>query len=69
MSKKVLTHNNFPSRLPIWSSLTCWLALDHWNAPQWLYGAMGLFFLIVWGICINGILTEERVDLLNKNDN
>lgn len=66
-AKKVLSNSNLPTRLPIWSSMTCWLALEHWNAPQWLYGALGLFFLISWVTSIVGLATEEKIDLL-KND-
>jgi len=51
----------------LWSSLTCYLALEHWNAPQWLYGAMGLYFLIAWIGSIIELATQEKVDLL-KND-
>lgn len=67
-AKKVLANNNLPTSLPIWSTITCWLALEHWNAPQWLYGALGLFFLIAWVVCIVGVVTEEKVDLLKNDD-
>ena len=67
-AKKVLANNNLPTRLPLWSTITCWLALEHWNAPQWLYGTMGLFFLIGWIACIVGLVTEEKVDLLKNDD-
>jgi len=35
---KVLKRSNLPTRLPLWQSVTCLLALEHWNAPEWLYG-------------------------------
>lgn len=66
-AKKVLANSNMPARLPLWSSLTCYLALEHWNAPQWLYGAMGLYFLIAWIGSIIELATQEKVDLL-KNE-
>ena len=56
-----------PSRLPIYQSLVCWLSLEHWTAPQWLYGAMGVLFLILWGAAIYGLATEEEIDLLKNN--
>lgn len=68
-SKKVLSMNNLPTRFPIWGTITCWLALDHWNAPQWLYGAMGLFFIILWGIAIHENINEEKVDIFKNKDN
>lgn len=65
--KKVLKANNLPSRLPIWTTLVTWLALDYWKAPQWLYGAAGFLFFILWLNAIDGIATEEKIDLF-KND-
>lgn len=35
--EKVIAYNNLPIRLPLWQGITCWLALEHWNAPEWLY--------------------------------
>ena len=64
--KKVIKANNLPYKLPIWASFTAWLALDHWNAPQWVYGAVGLFFLIVWINSIVGMVTQESIDLVNN---
>ena len=66
-AKKVIAYNNLPSRLPVVATVTCWLALEHWHAPQWLYGVFGFFFLIGWIACIVGLVTEEAIDLL-KND-
>jgi len=65
--KKVIKSTSLPTKLPIWSTITTALALDYWNAPQWLWGAMGLLFLIGWISCIICFATEEEIDLL-KND-
>lgn len=65
--KKVLRPNNLPTRIPLGMTVLCWLALDHWNAPQWLYGAAALLFVILWINAIHGIATEEKIDLF-KND-
>tara|TARA_R110002020_G_C16275085_1_gene771393 strand:+ start:345 stop:629 length:285 start_codon:yes stop_codon:yes gene_type:complete len=64
MSKgKVISTKNLPSRLPIWSSITAALALDYWKAPEWLIGAVGLFFLLGWVLIIISRLKEEEIDL------
>lgn len=66
--KKVLSINNLPPTLPLWQSVTCWLALEHWSAPQWLYGGMGFFILLAWIVAIYRILTtKEYVDLLGND--
>lgn len=65
--KKVLRANNLPSRLPVWSTIVCWLAFDHWNAPQWMYGAAALLYVLMWINAIYGLATEEKIDLF-KND-
>lgn len=65
--KKVLKANNLPSRYPIFPTIVTWLALDHWNAPQWMYGACGLLFVIFWLNAIYNNVTQEEIDLF-KND-
>jgi len=44
--KKVLKPNNLPTRLPVWSTATSFLLLERFDAPQWLWGALGFFFLL-----------------------
>jgi hypothetical protein len=65
--RKVIANNNMPVRLPIWSSITALIALEHWNAPQWVYGATGLFFLIIWIASIILLIVEEKTDIFNDN--
>lgn len=67
-TKKVLAYNNLPTRLPLWPTITSWLALEHWSAAEWLYGVVGVFFLFSWIVSIVSIIKETRVDLL-ENDN
>ena len=70
MEKKirVLADNNFPVRCPIWKTITCWLALEHLNAPQWIYGAVGLLNLFLWVTYIRVKRYEESVDILNDGN-
>lgn len=67
-SRKVLKMNNLPARIPIFKTLSTGIALDYWNAPQWLWGALGLFFLIGWIVAIYEIVTQESVDLFKNSD-
>jgi hypothetical protein len=62
---KVIKYKNLPSKIPIFPTLTTWLALDHWHAPQWLYGAIGLIFLNLWVLCIIGIFHQDQTDIFN----
>jgi len=66
---KVLKRSNLPTRLPLWQSVTCLLALEHWNAPEWLYGVAGFFFLLIWIAGIVLLVKEQEVDLLKNNKN
>lgn len=65
-AKKVLSGSNLPAKLPLWSSLTTAIALDYWNAPEWLWGCLGLLFLLAWIAWIIGIATQEKVDLFEE---
>ena len=68
MKRKVISHANLPHRLPIWPTLVTLLMLDRYNAPQWLYGAMGLLFLIVWALVFYGMATQEKIDIFEPKD-
>jgi len=65
---KVLKRSNLPTRLPLWQSVVCLLALEHWNAPEWLYGVAGFLFLLLWIASIVTLIKEEQVDLLEKKE-
>lgn len=58
-----------PRRAPVISTLVVWLALDHWRAPQWLYGAIGLFVLIVWVAFVVDVVKyeDEETDIFKAN--
>lgn len=67
-SKRVIANNNLPTRLPLWSTATWFLLMERFNAPQWLWGSLGFFFLLAWGAAIYGVVTEEKVDLLKSDE-
>lgn len=62
---KVIKRNNLPKKLPVIGTLVMFLALDYWNAPQWLLGAMGILYLLIWCVIIISIIKEEEVDLFD----
>lgn len=66
--KKVIKSVDLPSKLPVFPTLTTILALDYWNAPQWLWGALGFLFIIAWVAAIIRIITDVEVDIFEKDD-
>ena len=63
MRTKVLATRFLPARLPIYPTITGWLALDHWHAPSWMYGAAVCLAVIVWAIMIYAMAVQVPVDL------
>lgn len=64
MSAVFIKLNNLPPRLPLFPSLTAYLALVHFDAPEWVWGVVGFIFVFVWLACIWAILDGKPVDLL-----
>lgn len=61
--KKVFKMKNMPSRPPVFSSVLCYLSLEYWKAPEYLYGVFGVLFALIWITYIVAFFTEEEVDL------
>lgn len=66
MKRKVIKLSNYPTRLPVYNTIITAMALDYWNAPQWLWGALGILFLIIWIVSFYLIFKEEQVDIFNE---
>ena len=64
--RKVLSRKHLPLRLPIISALVYFLALEHFKAPEWLYGAIGLFVVVQTIAVIHSMATEEEIDFDDK---
>lgn len=62
---KVIKRNNLPKKLPVIGTLVMFLALDYWNAPQWLLGAMVILCVLIWCTTIISIIKDEEVDLFD----
>lgn len=61
--KTVIDSNNLPSELPYSSTLLGWMALDHWHAPSWGYGAYVGVMAIIWILLIANKFSEKYIDL------
>ena len=64
----VLSPENLPTRFPIAWTLVYVFALDKWNAPQWLWGAVGLLILLMWIGAITQKIKEKRIDIFKDSD-
>lgn len=65
---KVLAHKNIPTKFPIWTTAVGWLLLDRFQPAQWVWGAVGVLALIIWGISIHAVFTQKQVDLFEDKD-
>lgn len=65
---KVISRKNLPSQSPLPGTALWTTVLHYWNAPQWLWGAMGLIFLLVWIRWVILIIKEKPVDILEDAD-
>ena len=65
--KKVIKRSNLPTNLPIGGSALWFTVLHYWKAPEWLWGAFGLIFLVMWTVSVWLRLTEDKIDLLNND--
>jgi hypothetical protein len=57
---------NLPTRLPITPTLTIFLAMDYWNAPEWMFGAVCFSAAIIWVATIYSISTQKTEDVFTK---
>lgn len=48
MKIKRIDRKNLPVRHPIQTTIVYATALSYWNAPQWLWGVIGLCIFIIW---------------------
>lgn len=60
---KVVALKNLPSRSPFLLTLVAVLALDHWHAPGWAWGAVTVFLVITWAGWIITFWTEESAEV------
>ena len=64
--KKVISNKNLKARSPLMSILVLYLCFDKWNAPEWVYGAVGLLFLIYIIIWIMDMFNTKEVDIFEE---
>ena len=63
---KKIHHKNLPTRLPIPLTLSVFLAMDYWNAPEWVFGIVCFSAVIIWGATIYSIATQKLEDVFTR---
>jgi hypothetical protein len=63
-ANKVISRKNLPANIPLWSTLTAYLTLDKFNAPEWLWGVIAFVFIGGWITAIYRIISDDDIDLL-----
>lgn len=66
--RKVIDADNLPIRLPITKTAVIYLLLDHIDAHEWLWGALGVIVIAMWATAIYFIRTQKRVNIF-ENEN
>lgn len=51
-----------PAKLPLWNTVTAWLALDHFNSSDLARGIVWTVVAFIWIATIICIVREEKVD-------
>jgi hypothetical protein len=62
-TKYVLPRGVLPTNLPIMNTCLAYLLLDNFNAPQWVWGAVGVFLFFLWCASITLKVIEVPIDL------
>ncbi len=68
-NRKVISPKNLPSRFPLVTWVVAILALDHWNAPEWLWATVITIGSIVSIVAIYLMIEQETVDIISKDKN
>jgi len=63
-SMKVI--KNVPTRIPLISGLVMQLALEHYNAPEWLYAVWYTIYIPMFIACIVIVWRQEHVDIFEE---
>ena len=63
MKKKVVSGKNLPARLPLTTTVTALLAMDHWEVSGVWRGVIGAVLAFVWVASLVEMFTETAVEL------
>lgn len=59
MKKKVISRDNLPTRLPVWETIACTMAIVHYDLAAWAIGASIMLLVLLWIACIVSMIDEK----------
>jgi hypothetical protein len=65
--QKVIKFSNLPKSLPTIQTAIAYLLLDKFSPPQFIWGAICLFYLFVWIIYLVIVFNQQQQDIF-KDD-
>ncbi len=60
---KVIKRTNMPAKLPTINTVVIIMALDYWNAPEWMWGALLFLLAILWIASIVRMAISVSIDV------
>ncbi len=63
---KVIDYKNKPATIPLQAMIVAYLLLEHLKSPDWVYGAVITFFVILCFQRITRIVNQEIVDIFKE---
>ena len=65
--RKVVKLSNLPSRSPLWLALLLWLFLDRVHAAGWIWGAVGVVWVLLMIRWIAAQFIEDETDIFRQD--
>lgn len=65
--RNVISRKNLPTSSPVTFMAVLYLLLDKFNAPGWVWGAVGLLMLFIFIAWITSMVTDNQIDIINRN--
>jgi hypothetical protein len=66
--KRVFAYSNLPARPGnvLTQAIAVGLLMDRLNAPGWVWGAVGLFYALIFIVAIVASFTQVQIDYFNN---
>jgi hypothetical protein len=65
----VIKKSNLPTRLPVLLTAVVYLLLDRFHPADWVWGAVGAVFVLVWIGAFVAWFKEDEVDIFENPEN
>jgi hypothetical protein len=64
--RTVISRDNMPVSSPITTGILWYLLLDKTHSPQWVYGAVGVLYLIIVANIIYHWVDDKEINIFKK---